>query len=341
MPSPRVTVVIPTLSAGDALWECVRSLQNQSCRNFSIVIVDNSGEHRVNNTWPSDLPNTAVTTLHPGANLGYGSAVNLAARSHPADFIAVINDDAAAHPLWLQSLLDMFAQHPEAGSAASQVRLAGPADSLDSAGMAIAADGTTKQRGHLQSPSLFNEPAEVLLPSGSAAIYRAETFTQTGGFDDDFFLYCEDSDLGLRARWAGWTCRYVPAAIVHHRYSHSAGRASRLKAFYVERNRLRLIVKNFPAPRIARALFATPLRYLYHFLAMRRGHGAAAQFQRDGQSAWTLVSCVLSAHFELVRSLPRLWRQRRSIRATAKISAASFAATLDRHSISLQQVAEL
>ena len=49
---------------------------------------------------------------------------------------------------------------------------------------------------------------------------------QIGLFDDDFFLYCEDTDLGLRARWAGWRCRYVPEAQVEHRYSHSAGRVS-------------------------------------------------------------------------------------------------------------------
>ena len=46
---------------------------------------------------------------------------------------------------------------------------------------------------------------------------------EIGGFDEDFFLYCEDTDVGLRARWAGWTCLYVPEAVVEHRYSHSAG----------------------------------------------------------------------------------------------------------------------
>jgi len=51
---------------------------------------------------------------------------------------------------------------------------------------------------------------------------------EIGGFDESFFLYCEDTDLGLRARWAGWGCRYVPGAMVHHRYSHSAGRATPL-----------------------------------------------------------------------------------------------------------------
>ena len=69
---------------------------------------------------------------------------------------------------------------------------------------------------------------------------------EIGLFDESFFLYCEDTDLGLRARWAGWECGYVPGAVVEHRYSHSAGRASPLKAYYVERNRLYTVIKNFP-----------------------------------------------------------------------------------------------
>jgi GT2 family glycosyltransferase len=69
---------------------------------------------------------------------------------------------------------------------------------------------------------------------------------EIGLFDESFFLYCEDTDLGLRARWAGWECLYVPDAVIEHRYSHSSGKASALKAFYVERNRLFVIFKNFP-----------------------------------------------------------------------------------------------
>jgi hypothetical protein len=129
--------------------------------------------------------------------------------------------------------------------------------------------------------------------------------------------------------------------VVHHRYSHSAGRASKLKAYFVERNRLLLILKTFPALRLFTALFATPVRYLHHVLAMRRGQGAAAQFQKDGESAWTLVACVLRAHLSALTMLPHAWQQRRHIRRTAKLSAAEFQGALDRFAISLREVAEL
>jgi GT2 family glycosyltransferase len=125
-----------------------------------------------------------------------------------------------------------------------------------------AGDGSSKQRGHGRPPKFFPVAEEVLFPSGSAALYRRAMLEQIGGFDEDFFLYCEDTDLGLRARWAGWRCLYAPEAVVEHHYSHSAGRASRLKAYYVERNRLFVLAKNFPARMLAAAPFVSLARYL-------------------------------------------------------------------------------
>ncbi|MFN0105755.1 MAG: glycosyltransferase family 2 protein [Bryobacteraceae bacterium] len=340
MQPSRVIVVIPTLAADHTLWECVESLHRQIYRDFCIVIVDNSANRRTESNWPSATSRAGVTVLHPETNIGFGAAVNLAAREAPSEFVAVINDDAAAEPEWLTEMVAALTRHPRAGSAAAQVRLHGVTNILDSAGMLIAADGTSKQRGHGEPSERFAQPEEVLLPSGSASMYRSAMLNETGGFDDSFFLYCEDTDLGLRARWAGWTCRYVPSAIVHHRYSHSAGRSSRLKAYFVERNRLLLIAKNFPSVRILKAFAATPVRYLHHILAMRRGHGAAANFQRDGGSAWTLIGCVLRAHFAATTRLPQVWRQRRAIQKSAKIAVSEFEAALSRYSISMRQVAE-
>ena len=107
---------------------------------------------------------------------------------------------------------------------------------------------------------------------------------EIGLFDESFFLYCEDTDLGLRARWAGWDCRYVPGAVVEHRYSESAGRASPLKAYYVERNRLYTIVKNFPAGMLWAAPFASVARYFWHMAAIVAGRGKAAEYRQAGHS---------------------------------------------------------
>ena len=92
-----------------------------------------------------------------------------------------------------------------------------------------------------------------------------------GLFDEMYFLYCEDTDLGLRARWAGWECLYVPQAAVEHRYSHTAGGASPMKAYYVERNRLYTALKNFPPRMLLRVPFAAAARYFWHLSLFARG----------------------------------------------------------------------
>jgi GT2 family glycosyltransferase len=161
---------------------------------------------------------------------------------------------------------------------------------------------------------------------------------QIGAFDPDYFLYCEDTDLGLRARRAGWTCFYVPAAIVEHDYSLSAGRASRLKAFYVERNRLYTVIKNFPAWLWPAAPCCSLWRYLLYFGALLRGRGLAAEFRRSGEKWWRLVLIVVSAHGHAFLHLPRLLAKRRQTGRIAKLSGWAFWKLMRRHYVRASRI---
>jgi GT2 family glycosyltransferase len=208
--------------------------------------------------------------------------------------------------------------------------------------LGLAALGLVERRllRHGRAAEAYAEPADVLSPSGSAALYRRTMLDQIGMFEESFFLYCEDTDLGLRARRAGWRCRYAPDAIVDHKYSQSAGRASALKAWYVERNRLRTAVRNLPAVVLLRLPLATAARYFWHVWFLLRGQGKAGEYTRAA-NALTLVWIVVRAHLAAAADLPRLLRERRQIRATARISPREFRRLLRQHRISLREVASL
>jgi GT2 family glycosyltransferase len=328
---------VPTLAADSRLLECVASLQKQTYRDFQVTVVDNSGKHLAQGRLGAL---SGVSVIDLPRNLGFGAAVNEGWRRSESPLLATLNDDAAAHEGWLEALVRVMESNSDAGMCASQVRLFGE-DQLDSAGMLIAGDGSSKQRGHLNPWEYFAEPQEVLMPSASAAMYRRAMLDETGCFDDDFFLYCEDPDLGLRARWAGWKCIYAADAVVEHHYSHSAGRASPLKAYYVERNRLFVVAKNFPTGMLLRAPFVTLSRYVWHAIWLLRGRGSAARFRQEGNSTLTMVFIVMRAHFQLLRHARALWRKRRQIRRLAKISPSAFRRLLQSHAISARQVAEL
>ena len=328
---------MPTLAESDALAACLRSLESQTLTDFEVIVVDNSGTGRVQAPFWKNAEDR-VRVISNEKNVGYGAAVNQAFHACRAKYIAALNDDAVADPQWLEALVKAAEANPNAGMFACQVRLG--ATALDSAGMLIAADGSSKQRGHGDPPQDFGQDAEALLPSGSAAMFRREMLEQIGTFDESFFLYCEDTDLGLRARWAGWGCRYVSQAIVEHRYSHSAGSASLLKAYYVERNRLYTVIKNFPIVSLFAAPFAALARYFWHFISLFEGRGKAAEF-RQGRSPVWLPFVVVGAHLAAALHLPRLLKHRRRIMASRRVSSPEFGRLLARHAIAVKQVAAL
>lgn len=320
--------------------DCLRSLGSQTLRDFEVIVIDNSGVGRVQPDASDRLAPDRLRVISNDHNAGFGTAVNQAVRASESPYVATLNDDASAHPEWLAKLIECADSNPRVGMFASEVHLAGT-DRLDSAGMLIAADGTSKQRGHQQHPSKFVHALDTLFPSGSAALYRRTMLDEIGLFDESYFLYCEDTDLGLRARWAGWECCYVPGAVVEHKYSHSAGRASRLKAYYVERNRLYTVLKNFPLRLLWRIRLAEAVRYIWHVIFMIQGRGKAAEFRTAGGSGAGLVWLVLRAHVSVARRLSYLFRERRKILGARKISPAQFAAAVHAHSISLREVASL
>ncbi len=327
-------MVIPTLCADSRLRECVESLTRQTRRDFELWIVDNSGKGLVRKNGSAG----SACVIENPRNAGFGAAINQGIRASRAPYVATLNDDAVADPRWLEALLCAMERRPDAGMCASQVRLFGE-QRLDSAGMLVCRDGSSKQRGQGRPPEDFPVKEEALFPSGSAALYRRAMLEEIGGFDERFFLYCEDTDLGLRARWAGWKCLYVPEAVVEHHYSHSAGAASPLKAYLVERNRLFVLAKNFPASLLLAAPWVALARYFWHAWYLLEGRGSAARYRAEGGAGVKLAWYVLRAHLAVLAHAPDLWRERRRIRARARITPRVFRRLIAGYSMSARRIA--
>lgn len=326
---------MPTLRSGPSLERAVACLRAQTFRDFLTVIVDNGGSGAARRL---RAPPDTVVIENP-RNVGFGEAVNQGLAASQSEYVCVLNDDAYARPDWLRELVAAADADPAAvGMCASQIRLADAPALLDSAGLDIYPDGSTKQRGRGEPAAAYAAPVEVLLPSGCAALYRRETIEQAGGFDRSYFLYCEDSDLGLRGRLAGWRCRYVPSAVVEHDYSLSAGRASKMKAFYVERNRLYTVVKTFPPAIWPFVPLFSLWRYLAQAAAALRGRGLTADIRRE-QGFAGLTRIVFDAHRQAALALPRLWRARRALRPRTTLGAWGFLRLLKRHSVSAWKIA--
>jgi hypothetical protein len=123
-------------------------------------------------------------------------------------------------------------------------------------------------------------------------------------------MYCEDVDLGLRGRVAGWRCRYVPDAVARHHYSKSAGGYSVRKIFLVERNRVWVMLKSFPWTLVALSLPWTAVRLWWHAYAAWHGRGGAGRAV-EGVHASALVATVLRAYLGAVAGAIPVLRRRR------------------------------
>ena len=192
-------------------------------------------------------------------------------------------------------------------------------------------------------PTISRWPRRPCSPAGRRHSTGAPCWTRSAASTTHFFLYCEDTDLGLRARWAGWKCLYVPDAVVEHHYSHSAGRASPLKAYYVERNRLFVLAKNFPARMLLAAPFvdlgALPLALPGTFC---KGEGSAARFRAEGHAGPRMLWYVVRAHAALLRQRSAACGGSAARSAPAPASRRrSSGASLRSHSISARRVAAL
>jgi GT2 family glycosyltransferase len=217
---------------------------------------------------------------------------------------------------------------------ASKILLGKEGNEIDSTGMLIYPDGMTRQRGHGETDGgQFDRMEEVLFPSACAALYRREMLKEIGFFDEDFFSYCEDADLGLRGRVAGWKAVFAPAAVVHHLYSRTGGRYTPFKAYHVERNHMWVLLKDLPASLILLFPFYTLWRYIIQMYGLFSGKGSVARLAEQSGKL-QMMAVVLKAYGSALTMLPRMLRKRKNIWDGRRIELREYKSLLKRHRIS-------
>ncbi|RTZ59177.1 MAG: glycosyltransferase family 2 protein [Gammaproteobacteria bacterium] len=267
-PVKKITVVIPNWNGLDHLGKCLDALRAQTFGDFAVIVVDNGSEDDSVAFIRKNYPE--VDIIETGSNQGFGAACNAGITASNSPSIALLNNDTVADPDWLGELAAAMDNAPESVTmlASKMVQMQDNAV-IDDAGDILTWRGGTFKRGHGQPASDFDRQIEVFSPCAGAALYRKDALISAGLFDESFFLYLEDIDLGLRMRLNGGSCRYIPSAIVQH-IGHGSSFPHDRYVFFIARNRPTLFMKNFPMSVLARHIHSLIYGWFFYYLAYNR-----------------------------------------------------------------------
>lgn len=301
-----VSVVIPNWNGKRFLAGCLDSLAKQTYPHLEVIIVDNGSRDGSLELLRKDYPWVLLACFQ--SNTGFSVAVNRGISESSGEFIALMNNDTVADPDWIFELVKAMSERPEVGSCGCKMLAYDNPKLLDGAGDGYRRGGLPGRIGHRELDcGQFDNPRYILGACGGAALYRRTLFDDIGLFDDDYFAYLEDVDLGLRAQSAGYKCFYVPTAIIYHLGCGTTGSGYHpLVVRLSAQNNWNTIVKNIPGPLL--------LKFLPEILYWQMYYLAVAIVRGGQLLPW------IDGSLRALAMLPKMLKKRAEINARRRVS---------------------
>jgi GT2 family glycosyltransferase len=335
-----VSVIVLNWNGKKYIEQCLQSVLSQVYPDIEIIVVDNGSNDGSVEIIKEQFKN--VRLIENVRNLGFGGGNNIGIRHARGELIAVLNNDAMMDKACIQEMVKTIHQRQDYGACASKILFYDKKDFVDAAGIVVFADGLSIGRGRLEKEQLYDNEEEVFFASGCCALYKREMLEDimVAGeyYDEDFFAYADDTDLGWRARLRGWKCIYSPRALVYHAHSASSGNYSSLKAFLVERNRMWLEVKNFPCSIILYGHLYTFIRYVYQAYGAFTRKGASGEFVKTG-SRTDLVKILIKSYITAAGGIIKMLKKRKIIQKARKITTTDMIHILKIYGIATKKIA--
>jgi len=249
-----VSVVVLNYRGADDTITCLRSLDalDWPAERLEVICVDNASGDGSAERIRVEVP--GVRLLESPTNTGFAGGINFGFAAAAGEYVATINNDARPHPQWVSAAVVELEADPDVACVASKV--------LDWEGTTIDyVDGSLTWFGmgykrEVERPDStdYDVPKDVLFATGAAMFARADVFREVGGFDERFFMFYEDVDLGWRLNLLGHRVRYVPGSIAYHKHHQSMKTFGVFREHYLlERNALMAMYKNYGDDVLARA----------------------------------------------------------------------------------------
>lgn len=265
MSLPTVTIIVLNYNGLRHLEECFASLTglDYPADRLELMLVDNASADGSVAFVQERFP--GVRVVETGGNLGFAGGNNRGAEAATGEYIVFLNNDMRVDAGFVHGLLEAVQSDPEAVCAGAKI-LNWDGTRFDFTGSTgdFAAHAYQLGLGQPYRPQLHNEIVPLLYACGGAMLIQRAVFLEAGGFDEDYFMYYEDLDLGWRLWLLGHKVLFAPKAVATHKHHGSISRvpdAERWLAFFQKRNSLFTILKNYDdshlGPVMATVLAAT------------------------------------------------------------------------------------
>lgn len=288
-------------------------IQHSQEEEVEIIIADNGSTDNsvdfIQKTYPE------IKILKFEKNYGFAEGYNRALAQINTEYYLLLNSDVEVTPHWIDPMLDLLKQHPEAAACQPKIRSYQNREFFEHAGAAggyMDRYGYPFCRGRIldhieQDHGQYDQETEIFWATGACLLIRASLFKKSGGFDPDFIAHMEEIDLCWRIKNQGYKILYAPQSIVYHFGGGSLPYNSPRKVFLNFRNNLMMLYKNLPAGQHVRILF---LRMILDGLA-----AIVFLFHRQ----WSFFYAVLQAHGSFYRQLSSLSKKRRILEGNRTI----------------------
>ena len=338
MSTPLVSAIVVNWNGGAMLRDARASLVAQTWPALEVILVDN-GSSDDSAEQAERCFGDKLVVIRNAKNEGFARGNNAGFAAAKGEWVFLLNSDAVCDPDVIEELMHFAADKPEVGQLACRVVRADQPNFFDSAGLLLYPDGVCRSRGWQEkNMGQYDRAEEVLAPHGCACALRKLMLDRIGGFDEDFFCYLEDLDLGVRGQLAGWKCWYVPSTRVRHKKSATAGNYSVFKAYHVERNRLFCLWKWMPRYLVFVSPLFTLNRYAMQAYAVHTHQGLSAEFVKE-YSATRLFVLLVQARLAALYRLPRMLARRRQIRNMRTISVREWYGLISRFKLDAIELA--
>ncbi|MDQ3897744.1 MAG: glycosyltransferase family 2 protein, partial [Actinomycetota bacterium] len=261
-----VSVVLVNYRGADDTVTCLRSFADVDwpADRLELLVVDNASGDGSAARIRAEVG--GVTVVESDVNRGFAGGCNLGAAHASGEYLAFINNDARPGAEWIKAATEVLDTQADVAAVASKV-LDWEGERIDFVDGSLTWYGMGyKRECDLPDTGEFEKAKDVLFATGAAMFVRASVYRAVDGFDDRYFMFYEDVDLGWRLNLLGWRVRYVPSSVAYHRHHASMKSYGPWREHYLlERNALFSLYKNLGDELLAKALPAALL------LAVRRG----------------------------------------------------------------------